>query len=676
MGSGKTNLMGAALASLSNDFSGFPQTRSKLVRRGKGIKESYVESHWSLADGSTVSVRRGLKGMKSALIVNGEDSGLTRERDITQEVAKLFAMEPKKAWSSMRVAQGEVDAILKDGATDRIKALCLLFNCETLLPSTAPLTEELAWTRGRLSIDLEHQLKEAINTRAMQVTEAWTARLALRKVRSKYVDEDSVEEARQIVKSLDEKRSLLAERQRLTSLLAKRKGALSSTQETLDASRLKMGTCLELLTQAERHETEAQSWDAVDRLRRRVLEAQRSAQETLDELSARVYTEPTQVFEGPEDEVVDAWKSELSDVRRTLRLAESGKSECATCGQSVAKLVEDVPGLREREALLASSVAESAEQAKNYQEYLNALRRYESDTAQLVEDVAEAEVLVESAAAEVESLPPDPGERPKAPEFSVQQLKEYEGKIEAATAKATKDLAEYNQSVGACESELAAVRVGLEKAERWDSAGYEAAKKVLADHEERQEQLRATQRDYDRKLNDVQITRKTLKELKAKLADKAKLMEWSTHLEKVKEAIRPINLPKQVLEGMMDSITKPMTSICQHMRLPFRISHDEDLKLVAKYDNGFEEPANCLSGGQMGCVAVAFWLSKLIQVRTGPRILFLDEPAAHMDTQAVAQFSILLRELDKVVTASGCQVFLTTHHQPLEGCGKYGISLY
>lgn len=678
MGSGKTNAMLAVPMSLCSDYSMFPGVKASLIKRGSE-KASFCQTTWELPDGTTVEINRFLRGGESYVVVNGERSDLRREGDITRFCENLLGYDAKTLLDQHYIAQSKVDGIINEQPTDRIKAMAALFGVQDLLiPSSKELVEEANWIRGKLYAVDQAGTDELLRDKHAVVV-AFAALLDREYAVLKTMPSDEeVAEAKEIIRKVEEREQLKRNRQTITGTLARKTESLAAGHQAQVMVEVKVKELKEKQKQvsAYREQQQSKKWLTAEVLQVEDQIATFSRQAA--DIEAWLLNEPKKpelprVAAGQ----LDLLTEELNEVNRHLKLVADGKPVCSNCGAKITVDMRSGPILRTQQSgLLATRQQLQSQQAAWLEydrlsaEYQKLADGYRTRLIQVVDtskNLRSKKVKLDADLAAIvipDNLP------------SSEKVDEVVAAAEAKLKSIIETVAQHQAWVDTQTAELDKIRDQLKEiTHKWESS-LEKSVSLVESRRVCQQQLTDIRNQKIRARTTRKMFKQQLAVAKDREAEAAHLSKWLQHVELATAAIKPKAMPRAVLASMMQDVVMPMTAICNYMHLPFSISYDQNLELTAIHHDGAEEPARCLSGGQRSCVALAFWFSKIINMKDGLKLLFVDEPAAALDEEGVASFADLLFELSSLAKKNGCQIVLTTHHRQLQKCAQHCLSLY
>ena len=159
---------------------------------------------------------------------------------------------------------------------------------------------------------------------------------------------------------------------------------------------------------------------------------------------------------------------------------------------------------------------------------------------------------------------------------------------------------------------------------------------------------------------------KTLKNLKSKLAEQAKIRNLITTISEAGDLFHWNNLPKIVAQSNMELLVGDINENLELFNDPFFVEASDDLTFRVFFPGKPPVKASQLSGGQKVVLAIAFRaaLDRVFGHDAG--MMFLDEPTAGLDSDNINYFHGSLKQLAGKVTENR-QMVVITHVQELEG---------
>ena len=133
-------------------------------------------------------------------------------------------------------------------------------------------------------------------------------------------------------------------------------------------------------------------------------------------------------------------------------------------------------------------------------------------------------------------------------------------------------------------------------------------------------------------------------------------------------------LPQKVSERNLQLISNEMNYLLAQRNADYSVTVDQELTLVANFQDGRVQPAPRLSGGQIVSLATTFWLAmNSTLARLG--LLCLDEPTEYLDAESREALPGMLDRLREISATDGLQCVIATHEQALLPFFDHHISL-
>lgn len=667
MGSGKTNLLELIFSSLGNDFKAFYGVKKLNIRHGAEKQPAYIQTDWETGSGDEFEVIRYLQKGDSVLFVNGQDTELRGEADITRKIELLLGYDVKLLRENCFVSQSKTSAIVEQEDTDRAKFWANLLGATWLLKLQAPITAELERVSGLISHDWQNEIDEITRDIERILNENAEINKVIAQWQPRLLTDDAANEARL---SLDKTQSIDQQRknknyslQRLSSL----QDSLAAVKNTVDPLQSKLQKANAKLQLCRRQASAVKHNLHVDDTRSELQQAIKAK----PVFTAKPPLEPAEAELPPAE--LDLVRSTVVSLSKHVSTFRKGKPVCDECQQPIdlnpKKGAEYVQRLAEAKRQLQSLEDIQSAWVKYRQQLSNydlgkkahdlAMKRWEDNVTRLRKKVAEL------------------GDRqdtdPSLPSESdlMQEITKLERQIKQATANGSE--ASIREAIAGVEGELKTIDAYL--AQNPISGLSTALQMQLTQHEEAHATITSHQSALDRNEGSLLSLRSRLLSAQQKQMGQRPLIERKAALEAAKKLLRPAELPSQVLSAAAENLILKANTICEQLDLPFQLYMSDEFDLMVTHSDGRDEPVRRLSHGQRACVSVALWVAKLAACDTGLDVLVLDEPSANMDATGVRMFAEMLLSLGEFLQATKLQVWLTTHHQQLAGCGQYHLHL-
>ncbi|GIW89734.1 MAG: hypothetical protein KatS3mg109_0166 [Pirellulaceae bacterium] len=683
MGSGKTNLMLAAAASLSNDFGAFVPKKKDLIRRHSS-GSSFIATQWLLDDGTVVDVVRSLRKESSYYSLNGERQPERRESEITEALAQLIGFDPRLLIQNHCIQQSKVDAIISDQPADRVHATARLFSIsQELLPDLTPYQEELA----RVSAELAGFDDKAIGIyradRVSFASEYWKMVVNRWTDLAYLLSDEDRKRYEGILKKLERRESLFSERNVVSRNISRRRDMIVEAEQLLKKFEASIADKEARVDELSAELASCKSAAQTVKLKRSYEQQLKAAKDDKAEAGMALLESPVKPqTPEPSEEEIQGIRDELWSTQRLLELSKSGLSECETCGSPLPTSPDDVEPLTEKVAELRAILQEKQQVKSEWNWFRKDLEKWPATESALLARIAESDLEIDRLTREISQLELPEGD----PDKILQRVTRLSHDLQVEKAeldKLRKDqmslvsrLSSYRTKLADDQKSLDDIRNEISSIPPQSDPIYAEAEEKLRLHREAAARQLKYESDRVGLLVKSRFARQQYRDAVEQAKNQKKMLIWRDSLEEALVAYRPTNMPKAVLSSLLESLSGPISTVCRSLGLPFTITSDSNLTLTAHHPDESIEPAACLSGGQKACVSIAFWTSKLLAVRGGLDTLFLDEPTANLDEEAVSQFADVLMEIGKLMLEKRKQLIIATHHRQLEVCAQHVFSLY
>lgn len=684
MGSGKTNALMAPLSILINDWSLYPHTKQNMIYRGSAPKShSYGAGTWQLVDGTLLRVVRGFRGVKSSLEINGKkvDERLS-EADITAKVCELMHIDPDQVIKHHMVLQSQTSAIVESRDTNRIKFMAQLLGCEHLLEMQDEAGEALKKASAGNFDSLMLELRGLIRTRR-QLRQSTASDLErLNYIQKSLLTDEQKAKLHASIAEREKRIKAINERQSLSGSISAKASAINTAKDSRAKIVAKLETARQQLPPLEKSVEEARTFAQFTVLMNR-LQEQRKAYAFIE---AELENEP----ERPEierdeyfSEQIGEWQTELAEVTKHLKVIAMGSTICPTCGTQLDYNDDDPKKLAEELAVRKDTISKTTQDMQNVENcwvsYHIRREHYDSRLPELTRRLEEInETIVSLNVQRKQQFPVDPTPHDAGAEERfkrlVQQYKDAIANGEQQIQKMDVQIATAEGTLKQMEEQAKQIADQLAALPPLNDSDLREAEKMLQLQEDLVKDKHAMEVEAAARETKLSLLEDSIAKTVQQINGLKKQARWAKVMDRVAIESRPVNFPKRAMQGTLDKMADPISSVCLHLGLPFRVATGDSLEFVAIHPDGFEESARCLSGGQKACVAVAFSLAKLIRCNDGLDVLFMDEPSAALDEDAVAQLGMFLQALGRRLVSTGKQVVISTHYRQLKDVGQYSCS--
>lgn len=156
-----------------------------------------------------------------------------------------------------------------------------------------------------------------------------------------------------------------------------------------------------------------------------------------------------------------------------------------------------------------------------------------------------------------------------------------------------------------------------------------------------------------------------------------RLVGLRDHLTELRSVLHYSALPKRVSLHNLGRMTNEVNAYLQLFGAPFRVELDDKLTFTAIFTQGNRRrPAGRLSGGQKVVLALAFRLTVNNTFAADLGLLCLDEPTVGLDEANLAALENALVRLRELASSTGLQVVMVTHERSLAPMFDNVIDLY
>lgn len=680
-GSGKSNILKAAYAAPTGDFS---RNEGKNTDNICDLVADTEPSHLRLKfshNGHTAEAKRSLRPVGRSFQVDGGPL-ITGDKEMAKAVYDLLGVSPEILAEYVFVDQWQVFSVFALSPAKRAAAFQRLFRIERL----QALWEDLGKAAAGVKIPVVQTDKDELGRRLdgyRQELDEITGRLqAMPPPQDVRADLNSAQQIvvgwnrrEQIERRVVGRRQMMertsTELAEVEAQMAAIEGDLSTLRTARDSRAAEVAGATEVLAwwrqyHKERHQrAELQKLDAA-------LRAEWSQKGT-----------PPTAPEGYWPEWEKALAERLRELYATrLRKEEfirkfdpaCGVSECPECGQPTATLASRVSDCKSELDRVAPIITDLEARTAAYKRHENAVLAYSSWKTSY-------DLRFRQLEAQRQSLG-----RAQAPAAD-----------EEATRKVLNDHQEVVEAVAAMEKEYAELTVKVtrlrerhaaeERECRRDAdelttlpASPMAAEKARLAVEELQ-QLERTRAELEGRSDGLS---KTVNDLESEIARLHKLqveaavaVGWKDHLEQMREVLHYSALPRLVSLHHLDKLTADVNAYLRLFDSPFRVEVDEGLGFTCIFHQGGKRrPAGRLSGGQKVVLALAFRLSVNNAFASDLGLLCLDEPTVGLDEHNLGSLETALGRLRELAKSTGLQVVMVTHERSLAPLFDNVISLY
>ena len=675
-GSGKTTLMGAVYAALTNDFGRLAEKKDEVVNQQAADHEVSRIILNAEHSGTQFRVTRTLApGVKSLLEIGSET--WNKEKDIRERLDSLLASSRPLLDNYVFVDQWKVRDLFQQKYAERAETLSHLCGTRFIEHRHDLLKQQLdndmrLISEGSANVDVMLQelgdYQDRLNVQQVKHDELTAGLLTPETIEALRVAANHRERILAIRASLpamqaklEERVAALAETTRQVEDLSTK---LLSTEKALAAARDGLSAAS---AQSAEHQRKLQIFAMYEQDRLRIAELQTA----LEEPGPTIPTLRTA-------EEIDQELMKLRDqasphqamIRRLCSL--SGQAACPTCEQPLTDVVTRLADAR-------AAVQQLQAEIDPLQVLLSRRLQFDQDYARFTD----RKVAINREIAE-RSDRMNQSEVAVRPEPVVDRVAELEGIVteleqdcQAYRGEQLMQTRAQASISAACDS----LRADLEKSQL---AGFE---EVLSEEDysdacatvAEQQELRLAVVDSKARLDELQtsvrLKLESIERANRLAAQHEKLKTWTGLLQRALPTFHRDGLPRRIHEGTLKKVENDINETLADFESPFSVTVSNNLSYEAHFRNGTVVPVRGLSGGQQVILALAFrWvLNSLFANKIG--MLVLDEPTAGLDSRHIALLETALRQLGAAARSRGYQIVIITHDVRLERVFDQVISL-
>lgn len=680
-GSGKTNLINAAIFALTGDISrlhGVKADNISVLANKKDKADVTLHFSHGQIEGKITRVLQPNPNQELILTCGEQQKKVTRDSEIAFELEKFLGVNQKMLLDYVFVPQWGIFKFIDQQPAVRARALAELFGADR--------AERIYKELGECKIEIPSASVNAdiVRARIQQNKNELTlviAQLSHFADLSEKVD-DSVKEHRTVVAQWERKKMLLNNLDNIN-------GNRFARTERIDALLLEIEPLAEQVKQLEESVNESEvsvgrakvgleSWRRYDAFTRQ----QSTLTNELQELSADLNDLLEYGLVVSLDYVDGACRKELevqlttirSEVQRFQQILNTfqrdGKVECPTCGTPVDQF-------HDRLTNCDNYIRESKPLMVDIERKLRISDKYDTDRRQYDDMELKLSTQVEAKQKQLSDL--------KQVDQPARSREDYQQLI-TSYSDALKDL-RYRQEtlqigngkVNSMVSELVALNdmtlkyqteVGSISVTKCEA---ESASKLIEQVTERvvqRDTLRHRKRDLERLVEDDEeaLDRCKVEQLRAE-----HLKQTVEHLNEVRGVYH--ELIKVIPQHNMELLRSEINGILDKFGTKFRVEAIDDLRFLLRYHSGRAQPAERLSGGERVLLALAFRIVVNSRYAKELGLLCLDEPTAGLDEDNLSCLEVAIGRLRELSQARGLQVIMVTHDPSLDGLFDHVIQL-
>lgn len=680
-GSGKSNILKAAYAAPTGDFS---RNEGKNTDNICDLVPDTEPSHLRLRfshNGHTAEAKRSLRPAGRSFQVDGGPL-ITGDKEMSKAVYDLLGVSPEILAEYVFVDQWQVFSVFALSPAKRAAAFQRLFRIEKV----QALWEDLGKAANAVKIPVVQTDKDELGRRLdaykLELDEITGRLQAMPPPQDVRADLNS---AQQIVVGWNRREQIerrVVGRRQMTDRTATELAEVESQLAAIDGDLTTL--------RAARDSREAEVFGATVILEWwRQYHKERYQRAELQKLDAALRAEWSQKGTPPTapDGYWPEWEKALAERLRELyatRLRKEefirkfdpacGVSECPECGQPTATLASRVSDCRSELERIAPTITDLEARTTAYKRHDNAVFAYSSWKTSYDLRFRQLETQRQSLGK---------AQAPAADEETTRKVLSDHQEVVDAVAAMEKEHGELNVKATCLRERHAAE----ERECRRDAdelatlpASPMAAEKARLAVEELQ-QLERTRAELEGRSDGLG---KTVYDLEGEIARLHKLqveaavaVGWKDHLEQMREVLHYSALPHLVSLHHLDKLTADVNAYLRLFDSPFRVEVDEGLGFTCIFHQGGKRrPAGRLSGGQKVVLALAFRLSVNNAFASDLGLLCLDEPTVGLDEHNLGSLETALGRLRELAKSTGLQVVMVTHERSLAPLFDNVISLY
>lgn len=680
-GSGKSNILKAAYAAPTGDFSRNEGKNTDnicdLVPEGS---PSYVRLRFSHGGRSAVA-KRSLSPVGRSFQVDGGPL-ITGDKEMSKAVYDLLAVSPEILGEYVFVDQWQVFSVFALSPAKRAAAFQRLFRIEKI----QALWEDLGKAANGVKVPVVQTDKDELARRLDgykseldEITGRLQAMPTPQDVRGDLNAAQNVVTAwnrrEQIEKRVVGRRQMM---ERTATELAEVETQVAATEVDLAVLR------------DARDSGASTAQGATEVLARwREYHRQHHQRAELQKLDAQLRAEWTKKGTPPvaPDGYWAEWEKALADRLRELystRLRKEefvakfdpacGVAECPECGQPTAALASRVADARAELERVAPIISDLEARTADYKRHERAVIEY--STWKTGYDLRFRQLENQRQALGTVQAPPVDEETTRKTLNDHQEVVDAVAAMEREHGELTVKAARLRERHAGEEREYRRDADELATLPTSSMAAEKARRAV-----EELQQLERTRAELEGRSDGLS---KTVYDLEGEIARLHKLqveaavaVGWRDHLEQMREVLHYTALPRLVSLHHLDKLSADVNTYLRLFDSPFRVEVDEGLGFTCIFHQGGKRrPAGRLSGGQKVVLALAFRLSVNNAFASDLGLLCLDEPTVGLDEHNLGSLETALGRLRELAKSTGLQVVMVTHERSLAPLFDNVISLY
>lgn len=670
-GTGKSNLIKAMYAVITNDFSRFVGIKTDQISQYALAKDSSsIELEFEHGP-NLLKIFRGLRPTNKYLTINNGPK-ITKENEIINELGGILGVSHKILSDYVFVDQWQLFSFIDQKSSERSKAFQQLFGTEKAELCWKLLGDEIGKLNSPITICVDedtprqHLLKNKKELQLIEVTlnklisqlpentDTWCKHqnAVIKKYDRRLKLLQQLKHYRnQYVKLVEQKTLVKNELVCLENVIEKHKPRVKKTEETCNSIR-------QQIAEWEKHKGTKRKQGQLKIELRQVLQE-------LDELTD--YQDEAKELKNLQQSInqtKDQHCLMINEVNRLEKiittLTGDELTECPTCGSPLSKLKLETYGHDCNEA--KNQVAQLAAELIGYQQLKAEIQSRKTRRVALLsrrDNLQQQIALLNSVAVSDKPTQDQITQLTTLEQWLQQYIENLErlNEVRQAFSSIEGRVDQLNEAITQIDAEWRAINITAED-----------AKQAEQNLKELQEQLLTkagltVKREALKKL--IEEDRQALRDIKKAKERLAQTKYTINVLEQMRDILHRDNLPKIVAQYYLNQLEDNINSVLDSFDSPFTISPTDDLSFMASFQDGRNVKVEALSGGEKALFAIAFRIVINSTFAHDIGLLCLDEPTAGLDEKNIGCLTIALDKLRQLSKATGLQCILITHEKSL-----------
>lgn len=669
-GCGKSTVLDAMYALVTNDYSRFFQGKKTVINHNSGERDPASISGTVIHENHKLEIFRGLRRPVGHRLRVDEEREITDANKIEERIFDVLGTSPDILKLYVFKRQNEIFDFIS--ATDSVRkksfqSLCRAEVCEELYQLFGESLNKDVDLRTE-TLDNSDDLRASIDTLKAEIAALETERETQAGL---LLSPKSKKSATEIIGDADRRAELTGKQKdnakkisTLTKQIAEAEQRATRREKRLAKAEKKFKR---LKKSARAAAASLESWKTYETQvkQKEAAEATKAELEEHGKIPSPKIPKNYAKFDGKKSgRTLTRMQGKLKFAQRAVdKLDDEGVVACPICHTPTDKLHDYVEEQRELVKTLPGKISKLKAKIERMETYEEKVRTYQkwkaghdarvtANVARLKEfdDLEQPEgdkVALQKTVDEfetVENLLPVLRER-------LSNVREYlaskKGKLTSAEARRTEIAEGLNISI--------------------DAGLLEKAQRRMAEHDAAQEEVARIDGRIDAKRESLKSKKTELTELTTKLKRNKTQRKLLRVIERAREHVHYSALPTRVSQANLSLMESDINKNLGRFRDPFWVESDENLQFVAHKPGEPAQFAQQLSTGLRVVLAIPFWLSMASLWKTGIGMLALDEPTAHLDEDNRASLSESLQSLTAKLRGSQ-QILMTTHAEELKPC--------